>query len=221
MELVPQFPEDSLAPDEAWERRPTESAEHYGWFGLYRDMKPSKRSLENLRQLLHDQGKSPARETLRVLSVTDRWAERAAAWDAECDRIRRMAAAEAIEESSRKIAEAADDLMSKGLDALGNLDIARMNPQDIRQFIVDAAKLKRLALGAPTEVVESREEGRDYVSELTVLLGEEFGGAAVRNRAARATRGNHPPTEDRALASGAAQGTAGGGSQEGAEPPSG
>ncbi len=170
------FPSEGLTPDSAWERLPSERADHYSWFCTYRDkLKPSKRSVENLRQLLLDEGERPTLQTLRAVFKANRWAERISDYDAECDRVKRLATLEEIEESSREVAKAADDLLRKGVEALGNLDAAKLSPMDIRQYIETAAKVKRLALGAPTDIVESKSgEDRDYVSELSVLLAEEF-----------------------------------------------
>jgi hypothetical protein len=177
--LVPfrEPPLPDIDPSEIWERQPGEPAAAYEWFCVYRSrLRPSQRTLDNLRQVLADEGIHVDGKRLAQAARQYRWASRAAAYDRECDRLYAMALREQMREAGARQAEIARSLLQKGVEALENIDPTRLPPSEVRQFIVDAAKLERLVLGAPTDIVESREEeGRDVVAELSALIVEAFG----------------------------------------------
>lgn len=87
---------------EEWERQPGETAKAFAAFCVYRDQAPSQRSLSRVAQSL---GKSKA--LMDRWSSQNRWVLRAAAWDNEMDRQRRLAAQEEMIEIARRQAQEA------------------------------------------------------------------------------------------------------------------
>jgi len=132
-----------------WERLPGESAKAYEAFCKYRDMPPGERSLREVARRL---GKS---ETLiSRWSSRYRWVERVQAWDDEVDRKAREAHLRTVKEMRERHARYAVALQMKALDRLKQMDPDELEPLEVLKFIVEAAKLERLARGEPDTIQE-------------------------------------------------------------------
>jgi len=135
-----------LAPGlDAWDHQPGETERNYGLFQMYRDH-------GRLRSVAQLAGMHPVvtyRSMSRV-SQYNRWAERAALWDAEQDRITAIRLQDAREEMARRHAKAAGLLMQKALARLETLDINSISPHALVLMLDTAAKIERAALGLET-----------------------------------------------------------------------
>lgn len=144
-----------------WERQPDESSKAFAAFVVYRDLGPSKRSLDAVGRRLADapvKRKRGAHGTILDWSARYLWVNRASAWDAEQDRIGRQAQLDAIREMHRRHAEAAVSLLTKALDRLKAMKPEELSPAHLLNFVVESAKLERLARGEPESIQEQRSE---------------------------------------------------------------
>jgi len=148
-----------------WERLPGESAKAYEAFCIYRDLPPHERSLKAVAEKLGGKrsGKSRALRPLERWSSRYRWVERAAAWDEEQDRQARAAQLEAIKEMRERHAREAMMLQKKAIERLNSMDPRELSAADVLRFLIEAAKLERLARGEPETIQEHRNEWVDAV----------------------------------------------------------
>src|SRR6478609_7959838 len=135
-----------LAPDiDAWDHQPGETLRNYGLFAMYRD----HGRLRSVAQLagMHPVITYPA---MTRVSRYNRWAERAALWDAEQDRITAIRLQDTREELARKHAKAADALLTKALARLETLNLKDISPHALILMISTAAQIGRAAVGLET-----------------------------------------------------------------------
>lgn len=139
---------------EAWERHNHETSRSFEAFIVYRDMGPRR----SLRKVAAAMRKNVMR--INEWSSKNGWVERTLAWDDYQDKIRREGQIEAIKTMNQRHIKLAQLLQSKAIDKLskmGETDISNMSPRDIGVFLDLAVKVERLAIGAPNEIVETRE----------------------------------------------------------------
>lgn len=127
---------------DAWDHQPGETPRNYGLFSMYRDS-------GRLRSV----GQTAAMTDLLTYSAMarisrfNRWAERAALWDAEQDRITAIRLQDAREEMARTHSKAARALMTKALARLETLNINDISPHALVLMLDTAARIERAALG--------------------------------------------------------------------------
>jgi len=148
----PRAPETERPPP--WERQPGEPPRAYAAFCIYRDLPPAERSVRAVAERLGIKGAAKGQVPGHMLrwSTRWRWVERARAWDAELDRQAREARVLAVKEMQARHAAQARKLQEKALKRLEGMDLSEMGPMDVLRFIIEAAKLERLALGEPETV---------------------------------------------------------------------
>jgi hypothetical protein len=155
---------------------PGESPKAYAGFCLYRDLGP-RRSLEEASRLYHgspprDRTSTKAGRKPGASGLIRRWAQRwdwrarAAAWDREVERVKHRRQVEAIEEMAERHAKEALMLQNKAVERPRQLRPEELTPRETLAFLVEAAKLERLARGEPTERVAEEHHFPD-VKELT------------------------------------------------------
>lgn len=130
---------------DAWEQQPGERPRNYGMFTMYRDS-GRLRSVAQIAGMVTDLTFSSIAKIARF----NRWAERAAVWDAEQDRITAIRLQDAREELARRHAKAAEALMTTALARLATLDINSISPHALVLMLDTAAKIGRAALGLET-----------------------------------------------------------------------
>ena len=168
---------------EAGARMFGESARAFEAFSHYRDLGASRSTAKVAQEL----GKAE--------SLTDRWSsqwdwvKRAAAWDAEQDRIWRAAASARQVEMARRHVEMARRVQEKLLQRLDNLTVDEIGVRDLPRLLDVAVKIERQAMGvenskAPVDVpatptllpvdysrkLMSTPEGRDLAARQIELL---------------------------------------------------
>jgi len=153
------------APEHPWERMLGESSKAYARFCAYREMGP-ERSLSKLRQS-HEGEEGWSRRALEDLSERWRWHSRAAAWDDEQDRVRRLAQAQAAAEMAERQARDGADMQRLARGAMakwvktdpetGQLVLAtNLSPADVARLYRLGFDIERTARGEPTVVTDER-----------------------------------------------------------------
>jgi glycine/D-amino acid oxidase-like deaminating enzyme len=134
-----------------WEKHPDETFQAFKAFSIYRDMGLS-RSLPKV-----------AAKTLKSLSLMKRWSlrwswvERAAAWDAELDRISVEAQKKARVEMAERHIEQAMLFQEKIIERLKTLEPDDLSPAVLIRWLEAAVKIERLSRGEPTEIDKQNE----------------------------------------------------------------
>ena len=142
-----------MAEVKPWERQPGESAKAYEAFSTYRDM-GSDRSLAKVGHAL---GKSKA--MMEKWSSAHNWVERAKEWDVEQDRILQKQQIEDIKKMRKRHATLAESMIIKAAQALKQIPIEKITPQDIARMADVGSKLERISRGDVGDVIEERDGG--------------------------------------------------------------
>ncbi len=158
-----------------WEQLPEESSKAYAAFCVFRDLGP-RRSVEEASRVYHrkkpQDGNKPETERHGASGQIRRWAERwnwsgrARAWDQELERVQRNQQVKAVAEMADRHAKEAMMLQNKAVERLRQLRPEELGPRETLSYLVEAAKLERLARGEPTERVAEEHHFSD-VKELT------------------------------------------------------
>lgn len=148
---------------ELWELQPEETAKAFEAFACYRDMGPG-RSIAKVGRAL---GKSGV--TLENWSTKYDWVKRAAAWDAEVDRIARQEQLDAIKKMRARHAKLASDLLDKVQQEVETLRTGAMTPNEIARITEVATKLERISRGDVGDVIEER-DGGEAVSPVQIYV---------------------------------------------------
>lgn len=159
-----------------WERQPGESRQAYANFVIYRDIGPSR----SLAKAASETGKN--RTTLSDQSAKYRWQDRVDAYDFEMEKRHHEGRMTAIDRMYEEADTVGSALMAaavtklRGRRASSNspeispLDIDALEPNEIRQFIVDGFRMRLLANRQPTDYVKGAL--LIHPSELTSIVGE-------------------------------------------------
>jgi hypothetical protein len=130
--------------DMIWDKREDESARAYEWFCRYRDMGPG-RSHDKLHQK-YSEGASKKSLTLRW-SSRYAWVERAEAYDAYLDAIKRETNEDRVRKTAEEHIDVADKIMELALSKLALLEGTEVKPNEVKGLIELSVKMKRDALG--------------------------------------------------------------------------
>jgi hypothetical protein len=130
-----------------WERQPGESALAYGQYCMYRDMGRT-RTLAQAAELL-----TRSHPYLRAVAAAGHWADRAAAWDREQDRIYTEQLTQRRRDMAERHAKIATGFLGKVVTRLTSLDPGELTAADLVRMTDLAAKLERAAFGEPTSTV--------------------------------------------------------------------
>lgn len=145
---------------EPWERQPKESSPAWEAFVTYRDM-GADRSYRKVAELLGKNPSGPAHWCEKHL-----WVSRAAAWDAEQDRLHRKALQKQAKQATERHAKIAQQLNAKVVERLMAMgakpgkDGAPPTPpehvslRDLAKWFEVGVKVERLSLGLSSEKVE-------------------------------------------------------------------
>jgi hypothetical protein len=130
--------------DMIWDKREDESSKAYEWFCRYRDMGPG-RSHDKLNQK-YSEGVSKKSMTLRW-SSKHAWVERAEAYDAHIEAIKREANEDRVRQTAEEHIDVADKIMNLALCKLALLEGMEVKPHEVKGLIELSVKMKRDALG--------------------------------------------------------------------------
>lgn len=128
-----------------WERQPGERSVQWDAFVLYRDMGPADRSQKAVLALV-----PKSQRTIAYWSQANSWVHRAAAWDAEQDRVRRAKNIRAVIAMSERHAAIGMDLQEKAkeaLDALTPEAWKAMSAWELQRFLEVGIRIEHMARG--------------------------------------------------------------------------
>lgn len=140
---------ENVAP-ELWERQTTESSKAFEAFVVYRDMGVN-RSIRKAAQNLNK-----AVTTLAEWSTKHDWVKRAAAWDAEQDRLARNELVAEMAATRKKQRKQAQRMQEKGMELLESISIGDAKLSEIVSLLKTGMEQERIAIGDVGEVVEER-----------------------------------------------------------------
>jgi hypothetical protein len=142
-----------------WEQQPGETSRAFGAFCRYRDLGP-RRSLRAAAEAFYGRTSAASERQIDKWSHAFSWVERAGAWDRHLDAEARKAQEEARREMVDRHVREARALQAKALERLRALCPDELGPADLLRYVVEAAKLERLALGEPDAVQRHELTGR-------------------------------------------------------------
>lgn len=147
--------------DEAWAPVPGETPQAFTAFCAYRDQVRGGRSIDRaFREQDPSKTRSKPPKNGRApgqwfdWSARFKWVERAAAWDAEQDRIKRQALRDEIERTARRhiqVAGTFERLVVQRLQKFNERDIAGLTAAELIRWFEAAVKIQRQALGLQDE----------------------------------------------------------------------
>jgi hypothetical protein len=156
-----EWPVTGEAKDQPWLRWPDEPENDYARFQCYRDLPPPRRTLENAYLVYQGnpfagedrrQTKATVPPSWKGLLVKWRWNDRCARFDIWKEKSQleaeRDGTLEAWREMGERHAREAMALQQKALERLRSLSPNELSAAEVRQFLVQAATLERLARGA-------------------------------------------------------------------------
>jgi hypothetical protein len=141
-----------------YERQLNESTKAFAAFAAFRDLGPDRSVLKAYRQ---ETGKKQARQPSGLWlgwARTHDWHERAAAWDRYVDQEQQRAQVRARKDMAERHAKAAMGLQEKAIRRLMSMQPNDLGPGDVLRYLIEAAKLERLARGEPEEIREERQK---------------------------------------------------------------
>jgi hypothetical protein len=150
-------------PPELWERQRGETSRAWEAFSVYRDMGADRSINKTARKL------SKNRTTIADWSVKYEWVKRAAAWDAEQDRIARQEQISEIKKMRKRHADLASAMLVKAARALQRIPEDEIRAGDVSRMVETAAKLERISRGDVETVIEER-QGEAAPSAVTFYI---------------------------------------------------
>lgn len=148
---------------EPWERQLNESPQAFEAFACYRDMGAS-RSLAKVSRVL-----CKCKALMERWSKENDWVKRAAAWDAEKDRVARQTQLSDIKAMRERHAAIAKKMMDTADSALNNINPNEVSTNEIARLVEIASKLERISRGDVGEVIEER-DGGEAVSPVQIYI---------------------------------------------------
>ncbi len=142
-----------MSQPEPWEQHEDETGTAYTAFVVYRDMGPRRRKTEVYRVIYdHPEVRQPPGWFMQW-TYKNKWDERARAWDAEKDRVRREVLLKDVEKRQLLHIRQARAVQAKGIEVFARTDAADILPSVALKMVVEGQKLERLALGETTSRV--------------------------------------------------------------------
>lgn len=139
-----------------WEKQSIETAKSFGAFKIYRDLKPSERSLRLTVIRLYGENHEHYAGKLRQMSTWSaqyQWVSRAAAWDEHLDQVEREAQVQAIKDMRTRHTKIGQLLQNKAIERLKGVTPDELTIGDILSFLAQGTNLERKSLGEPEEIV--------------------------------------------------------------------
>jgi hypothetical protein len=190
------WPVDGPAKEQPWLRWPDESEQNYADFQCYRDLPPPRRTLANAYKTSVGNpvvgqlpgGKHSAPPSWSGKQRKWRWIERVQAFDLWKEKSQleaeRDGTLEAWREMGERHAREAMALQQKALERLRSLNPNELSAAEVRQFLVQAATLERLARGASLQdmarVQREKEEDAAKAGVAVITYVDDWRGDASR-----------------------------------------
>lgn len=178
--------EESPTGRQPWERLESERTKPWIAFQTYRDLGPKRTLAETSRQLYGPREKQPDDPSIKVpraRSVTqlkrwmveNNWVSRAVAYDLHLDRVRQETAVTEVQKMVERHIGISGLIQQKAVNALKEMDVEQLKrlPKVVLEYLVEGAKMERLARGEATEMVAEKAKGT-VSNEATVSAKEEL-----------------------------------------------
>lgn len=153
--------------EKSWERQPKESVQAYEAFYKYLQM-GAERTLRKVEQELN---KSHA--LIGRWSSAWNWQKRSADYDADIRRQEYEATQKEIKKMQDRQVKTAILLQKKAVQALDELDISKLSPQEILRFITEGAKLEKETRQEQAPVSERERESENQSLANTIISAYE------------------------------------------------
>lgn len=147
-EIVPaelvevEDPSFDLGP-ELWERQSDETPTQWRMFVVYRDLGLTRTYAKTAEEI--EKNASYVSKVARQ----NNWRERAQAWDDYEDRMRRLGHIESVRKINDMHQKVGGLMLQKALQRLQTLQPSELDSSDVRQMIVEGARMQRQSLGQP------------------------------------------------------------------------
>lgn len=128
--MIPAMPTDT----EPWLRLPTDTSKSFEAFIVYRDLGPS-RTLQKAADMLRKSG-----GTVRRWASRHHWAERAAAFDQDQDKLWRKQVDAERHVVAKQHVRIQGVIIGRGVEALQQQDTSRFTPIDALRYLVEGMK---------------------------------------------------------------------------------
>ena len=150
-----------------WERQPGETEKAYEAFLIYKNLGPGRTVTEVAKEL------TKSRQLLARWSSQYRWKDRASEYDRENERKEQIATQKARKEMIKRHIQIGTTLQGKAIQALKNISLDEMKPQDIERFLQFGTKLES-ENRAKQETKQTR-QGRSAAAMLAEILEKAWG----------------------------------------------
>jgi len=127
-----------------WERQPAETPQAWAAFVAYRDLGPYRTAEKAAAQL------KKGNRAFGAFCTEYNWVARAAAWDAECDKIHRQELIEKQKEAIKAHGDAAALVRKHAMGAIKDIG-RKLDPDQAIKWLQAAVKIECAALGIPSE----------------------------------------------------------------------
>ncbi|NMO09501.1 hypothetical protein [Methanobacterium subterraneum] len=161
----------------SWERLLDETSKQFEAFCIYRDIGPGR----SIQKVAQKRAGSGGLSKLKEWSSKHHWSERAKAYDAHIDEIRRSGHEDEIIEMAERHAREAKLFQDKVHERLETIDPAELKPHELIKWYETAVKIERLSLGVPTENVRQEKELKEVKPD--AVTREKLQDPQVRKRA--------------------------------------
>jgi hypothetical protein len=131
-----------IAP-EPWERQPEETPNQFRMFVVYRDLGLTRTYTKTAEQI------NKNISYISKIARQNNWRERAQAWDDYEDRMRRLGHIESIRKMTDMHQKVGGLMLQKALQRLQTMQPSELDSSDVRQMIVEGARMQRQSLGQP------------------------------------------------------------------------
>jgi uncharacterized protein YoaH (UPF0181 family) len=135
-----------------WEKQPFESAKAFGAFKTYRDLPANERSLVKAVKHLYGGVRASKLRQFQTWSAQYGWVQRSTAWDIEVDRKAREDLIKRVKDMNDRHVKVAQAVQQKAIERLRNMQAIELSVGDTLNFILQSARMERLALGEPEEI---------------------------------------------------------------------
>jgi hypothetical protein len=157
-----------------WERQPTETARRFAQFATYRDAGRARTLRKTTETLaLNDRH-------VRAVAATNRWVERAEAYDRHLDRLREAAWVEQRRQAAEDDARLLGTFAGKLAERLATLTADDLNPAHLVRALDVVMRHRRALFGDPGLTVALTGPGGDPLS----VQMAEFAGMSAEERVA-------------------------------------
>jgi hypothetical protein len=179
------WPQDGESKDQPWLKWPDEPENDYARFQCYRDLPPPRRTLENAvivysgGAVLGSDEKAKVPVSWQSLRRKWHWIDRCSKFDRWKEKSQleaeRDGTLQAWREMGERHAREAMALQQKALERLQTLSPRELSAAEVRQFLVQAATLERLARGASLQDMaraqreKEEEAAREGVAVITYV----------------------------------------------------